>query len=151
MGRVVTNLESVSSSSSSRKGLRRIPNFIPKRMTRTYYNAESDVWKDCTGERYSGFTLTQAQLDAANKAAENLNNQTENKSGKGWDFANNAVDLFGKITDKILDIRGGKGNEVPGTTVVVAEDKPGIGAFGVIAIVAGVALAGFLVYKAVKK
>jgi hypothetical protein len=46
---------------------------------------------------------------------------------------------------------GGKGNEVPGTTVVVAEDKPGIGAFGVIAIVAGVALAGFLVYKAVKK
>lgn len=31
------------------------------------------------------------------------------------------------------------------------EDKPGIGAFGVIAIVAGVALAGFLVYKAVKK
>lgn len=121
--------------------------YYSRTMDSSAFNGEQAVWADCQGERSSN-------LDGDPCAFKNPDGSISSgvmsggvclmpAKGKGWDFANKLLDT----ARDIVNLRGGSTNI---TVPAPPEERKGISALGVVGIVAGVGLLGFLAYKMAK-
>lgn len=113
------------------------------------FNASGDIVGDIYQSNYTG--LTTGQIEGANAMAQQAGmiqssgGVQSTGTGKGWDFANNALNFLSGVF--------GKGGSTTTTTPPPAPAPTsggGMGTLAIVGIVAGVGLVGFLIYKAAK-
>ena len=98
------------------------------------FDGDRQVWADLTGTSQTTTTAPQT-----------TNDKTNERTGKGWDFANNLLNL----ASQYIGVR--QDTAQPNVTVNVPEQRKGLGTGAVIGIVAGVAVLGTIAYFAFKK
>ena len=111
-------------------------------MANNIFNGERQVWADLQGERNSSVTGSMGTY--ITQQANQVQSATQQK-GKGWDFANNLLNLASQYVGVRQD------TAQPNVTVNVPEESKGMGTGTVIGIVAGVAVLGTIAYFAFKK
>lgn len=121
--------------------------FTRRVVDKSAFNGERQVWNDLTGySNADGDSCALTNPDGSVSTGVLSGGKCVPASkGKGWDFANNLLNLASQYIGVRQDAAS------PNVTVNVPEQKKGMGTGAVIGIVAGIAVLGTIAYFVFKK